>query len=124
MIDFTFARQLVQGQIDLIDLSLRMPTSDRHKSELARLMQRRLNWLTVLAALDAGAAALLAQGWQPMESAPKLQTVLLIMEGVGQQQRLGYQTNNESPMANTWRDPFDGRMIGWPSHWMPLPRVP
>lgn len=84
------------------------------------------------AALDAGAAAVLAQDWQPIESAPKHTPLLFLFdEGDGSYFQEVGQRLDDAPNGGRMRFAEANMNPGnepeettQPCKWMPLPRVP
>lgn len=62
-----------------------------------------------------------ANGWRPIESAPKNEFVLCLMQGCVCM--VLYQTDNGGGLTDTWRN-ASGIQAGWPTHFMPLPPPP
>lgn len=67
------------------------------------------------------ARAYLAASWQPIGTAPKRETVVVL---IGGRARVAYQTDHGGGLMDTWRDSWDGTQVGWPTHWAPLPPGP
>ena len=91
-----------------------------------------VEWSVPNAPVDALRAALAAHrqrderaeaAWQSIETAPRSVTVLVAIPGGTR--CVAYQTDNEPPFVNTWREPATGvQLLGWPTHWRPLPPPP
>ncbi len=56
--------------------------------------------------------------WQPIETAPKDDSVILVYDGAGMHVAWIGWTENEKPVY------FDDNVAIRPTHWMPLPEPP
>lgn len=74
-------------------------------------------------ALRAGAAALLAQRWQPIETAPKDGTWILVSHPAWTDGK--WEIAQWSQYSECWQT-YDTGLTGLmpPTHWMPLPSPP
>ena len=93
------------------------PPGDRLEAVAEWFTEAKNLWLErlpvgLIADLRAGAAALRAQAWQPIESAPKDGRWLL-----GWHHDFKYFVFRDGPGLVTGEDPM-------PTHWMPLPLPP
>lgn len=78
------------------------------------------------AAIRAIAAPGVAQGWQPIESAPKDGTEVILLEGarVGAAFWVSWSSSHTEEAGSGWSICWDGDDWHKPTHYMPLPAAP
>lgn len=108
----------------------------------ARHVRQLINRIRALEAAQSGQRAGVAEGWQPIETAPKTGCTLLLgyPNSLGNWRTTRGQWMSEEYIAENWEDPEDVEP-GWfetsveaddlpncwciePTHWMPLPAAP